>query len=226
MSALPPEAAKRPHRMLSADKCKRGAQAGLYHYTIPENALLIALGGGLKPGLGLKGGQNAYQTLGMPVVWLTKEQTNIATADDVALMKCGEVGGPRYGGEVRCEVHIERSKHLQRYLDFLKTTDRKAIDPATGEISFDGTTVLTSFPRHSSFRSWWIYDREIPRSKIMVPLTREQAIAGCQWHVETSPDAEGVKERWQSQLDEFARAPTGTVFLFNDGEFRCYQKAA
>lgn len=49
----------------------------LYHYTNPAAALLIGLGDdGLKPGLGLRGDEHADQTIGVPVVWPTKQESN------------------------------------------------------------------------------------------------------------------------------------------------------
>jgi hypothetical protein len=51
----------------------------LHHFTGPENLFLISLRG-LEPSMKEN---NAWQTLGQRVVWLTREETNSATATDV-----------------------------------------------------------------------------------------------------------------------------------------------
>ena len=52
----------------------------LYHYTTPARVLLIAASG-LKPNASE---DNAYMTGGIPVVWLTRQESNVVTAAYVA----------------------------------------------------------------------------------------------------------------------------------------------
>ena len=105
----------------------------LQHFTTPENALLIGLGGGLRvnlPAPEKNKPEQALQTMGQPVVWLTKEESNIATAADVAHFKKAygddfeqKIGEPMYGGPVCCTVEVERNRHLMRWVEFLRTTN-------------------------------------------------------------------------------------------------------
>jgi hypothetical protein len=170
----------------------------LYHYTNPENALLI------------------------PVVWLTKEESNLATeanAKAYAEIGCNDlvaVGKPQYGGPVRCVVKVERSKHVMRYVEFLQTTNVVLTNTDTGDLT--GRDVLRKYKELSdvaALSSWWICTRAIPASRVCVPLTRAQAIEACQWHVETHPDA-GGRDRFKQQRDSFAAAPDDTNFMLHD----------
>ena len=57
----------------------------LYHFTTPENLLLIHLRG-LEPGIHQQRtdpGRMDWQTMGQPVVWLTTQESNRATQADV-----------------------------------------------------------------------------------------------------------------------------------------------
>ena len=106
----------------------------LYHFTTTENLWLISLRG-LEP---YASDNNVFMTMGEPVVWLTRQETNVMTAEhaghpDFDDMKIGE---PMFGGPVRLTVNIERhNKRLQRYPDFcgrvgLRTGSRARSSPA------------------------------------------------------------------------------------------------
>lgn len=121
----------------------------LYHFTTPENALLIGMGAGLTPGIHKEGTAHSAEmmTMGQPVVWLTQEETNLAKAADVAHWaeaiedweargieggKNKKTGEPRYGGPVRCQVFIERhNRKLMRWPDFMRTTTLIGTIPTT-----------------------------------------------------------------------------------------------
>ena len=192
----------------------------LYHFAMPGSALLLGLGRPLKPGFSKDG--NQWQTMGVPVVWLTKEESNLATADDMKLAAAFdppielELGEPRYGGPVRCIVEIERSKHIMRYAEFLRTTTIVAVT-AEGEEQ-TGRQLLQRMEPISNpgvFTSWWICKREIPASRIWVPMTRAQAIEGCDWHAKHS--APEGREQWTKQRHEFAAQSDDSLFMIHNG---------
>jgi hypothetical protein len=204
------------------------AAMNLFHYTVPENAFVIGLGGGLKPRCKE---ENQWQTMGLPVVWLTKEKSNLATEaeaqryaavrDDLA-----KVGESRYGGPLRCQVEIARSKHVMRYGEFLRTTELVTLNPE-GDRYRTGRDVLRTVEAEPSgahaLASWWISTREIPASKIWVPLTCAQAIAACEWHIKTHPTAD-ARERFKQQRDTFAAEPADMIFVLHGGECRRWQE--
>jgi hypothetical protein len=205
----------------------------LYHYTIPENALLIGLGNGLKASLGKPSAptEREWQTMGVPVVWLTKGD-NRAMAADVEWCKVNaenpadaKIGFPMFGGPIRCVVEIERSRYVIRYEEFMRTLDRAAIDPATGELNYTGADVLRGLAENGppSYKGmilqWWICTRDIPASKIAILLTRAQAIEGCEHHMTTHKDPE-ARERWTQQRETFAEAPEDAIFSLENGTCR------
>jgi len=206
----------------------------LYHYTTASNALLIGMGkgNGLEPGLTEHGAITGFQTMGRPCVWLTKEETNAITPafaahyDRIGIEHAG-IGNPRFGGPVRCEIDVERSRHLMRWTEFLRTTKIVGVDEAGKQIT--GREVLAGCNlamAAGAADGWWINFKPIPTSRIFIPLTREQAIEGCEWQLNT---AEGeALEQWTAQRDSFGAMPAGTIFGFQNGECRVYsmEKAA
>lgn len=215
----------------------------LYHFTVPENALLIGMGDGLKLDVLKIDHAQRRQTMGQSCVWLTQEESNAATAADIeqwtkaALVEPPlpsarpltlKVGEPRYGGPVRCQVFIERhNKKLVRWLDFLRTTTLVETHPELPDYQVTGCELLEQIQRSAWYmpevaRKWWVYFGEIPNRKIGVPLTRAQAIEGCDWHVEKARTAE-AREQWKQQRETFASTPDDALFLFENGECRMFQ---
>jgi hypothetical protein len=198
----------------------------LYHYTNAPNALLIGLGRGLSARLGEHNNSDGGQTMGVPVVWLTREQSNCATAEHVAYLAehgiAHKLGEPMYGGPVRCIVEIERSKHVMRYGEFLQTTKIVGINPQTGE-RVTGRDLARGYAKlPGALTHWWISTRDIPVSKICVPLTRAQGIEACEWQVTHEDDPE-ARASWQRQRDAFAEQPDNARFLFNNGECQTFE---
>ena len=114
----------------------------LFHYTTTTNAILIGLkadcgrgGNGLQPQLEHAG---PTQTMGVPVVWLTTQQSNIATPEHIAHLSRFpgnedlKVGEPMFGGPVQCVVNVERSRHVMRWTEFMRTTKATMHDGRTG----------------------------------------------------------------------------------------------
>jgi hypothetical protein len=204
----------------------------LNHFTTPENALLIGLGNGLEPHVTkADGAGHGIQTMGVPVVWLTKEENNLATAEHLAhLQKLGvisktKIGEPLYGGPVCCTVEVERTRHLMRWVEFLRTTRIEAIDQVTGE-RITGRDVLRSYDMMPHVDAqWWISTRAIPANRVWVALTRAQGIEGCDWHIKTHPDAEG-RERWAAQRDSFAALDAETLIVLHDCKGQLLERKA
>ena len=203
----------------------------LFHYTTPVNALLIGMGHkrdgneGLSPHTVEYGPLGPMQTIGQPVVWLTKEESNICTPEHAAhFERAGvadehyKVGEPIYGGPVRCEVQIERSRHVMRWTEFMRTTKIEAVDEVTGK-RITGRDVLDAYDMPPSLIiGWWVSLKAIPLSRVLVPLTCEQAIEAWNRQIERHPTAEG-REQYKQQRDSFAALNyPGTLLVFHNGE--------
>jgi hypothetical protein len=213
----------------------------LNHFTTPENALLIGLGGGLRvhlPAPEKNKLEQALQTMGQPVVWLTKQESNIATAADVAHFnkEYGDdhhdqkIGAPMFGGPVCCTVEVERTRHVMRWVEFLRTTPYVAAEESGAMPNITGRDMLRIFEKaHGEgwpqFRQWWISLKPIPAVRVWVPMTRAQGIEACDWHVKTHPDAE-ARERFQQQRDHFAALDDGTLILLHDGKGQLLERKA
>ena len=139
----------------------------LYHFTTTQNLLLVSWNG-------LKPGANAAWQTGRPCVWLTRQESNVATAADVE--RCAgfgvewEIGAPVFGGPERVTVHLERH-------------DRKLVpyrDVATAEARLMGPYARSS---------WWVYFGDIPPSKI-APITIAQAVASIDIQISVADDVE------------------------------------
>lgn len=193
----------------------------LYHYTTSSNAILIVgigdkgIGSGLQPHLTEHGTYGPMQTMCQPVVWLTKAENNLATPEYIAHLSQFpgnedlKVGEPMYGGPVQCIVNVERSRHVMRWTEFMHTTP-------------DGRDVFNNYDMPPSFTTgWWISLKTIPLSRIIVPLTREQAVEGCEWQIKQADNA-SLKQRWTQKRDTFATTEPGTLFVFHNGE--CMQR--
>ncbi len=183
----------------------------LFHYTSVVNALLIAMGEeGLRPRTVKYGALGEMQSLGQPVVWLTKEESNLLTPEHAAHfdrigVEHDAIGEPLYGGPVRCVVNVERSRHVMRWTEFMRTTKI-------------GRDVLGAydFPPGSTL-GWWVSLKPIPPNRIFIPLTREQAIEACEWQVEKHQTA-GGREQFKQDRDTFAASEPDTLFVFHDRE--------
>jgi hypothetical protein len=199
----------------------------LYHYTTAENAFLIAVRG-LSPGIhaNKRTGDaiGAYQTMGQPVVWLTREESNLVTAEHVAhFQKLGDnlglkIGDILFGGPVRCTVELGRhDKRLMRWTDFLQTTKIIGASPDNPGEWVTGRDVLrglqgTVLP--AQLTGWWIYTGDIPSSKIETGLTAATALPGCDFQIATHPNPE-ARERFKIMRDELAAADPDTPISFN-----------
>jgi hypothetical protein len=175
-----------------------GAHMQLYHYTEPSIYLHIAYQGLLPHCKGL----NAPMTGGEPVVWLTKEASNLATAAsiaEVANLFGGEplkrkVGEPIYGGTARFTVHLDRAdRKLVRYADFLHET---------------GSAAILKLLSRAARTSWWIYRGTIPPHKIE-PIDVATMLACLDWHIETHPDME-VRAQFAAQREKIKDLPADT----------------
>lgn len=153
----------------------------LHHFTGPENLFLISLRG-LEPDIKE---YNAWQTLGQQVVWLTRQETNRATAAEVEHWRqfwkedneCAyprKPGAPMFGANadthetVRLTVNIEKhNKKLVKYTEWLRRA--VAYDCETRELVGKGADILKMC--RSSFApgnldQWWIYFGTIKPSRI------------------------------------------------------------
>jgi hypothetical protein len=162
----------------------------LFHYTHPSRCLLIAMHG-LSPQCRE---ENALMTGGLPVVWLTKERSNVVSPEHVqqlaVLGVVAKVGEPMYGGSARLEVHLDRSDKLLRYADFVQKT--KCISPAK---LF--RTALTA--------SWWVHLDVIPPHKIE-PIDAATYLECLDHHIETHPDLE-ARARFKAQREKIRNLP-------------------
>jgi len=168
----------------------------LFHYTHPSLYLHIAYQGLLPHCKEL----NAPMTGGTPVVWLTRETSNLTTAKDVehyvkVFGSCDrKVGEPMYGDTARLTVSLERSdRKLIGYPDFLHQTGSAAI--------------LKMLPL-AARTSWWIYLGAIPPHKIE-PIDVATMLACLDWHVETHPDPE-ARAQFAAQREQIKDLPADT----------------
>ena len=155
----------------------------LYHFTQPGNLLHIAAEG-LQPSTRAAHG---FMTGGIPVVWLTREQTNIATAGDAVHLaaqgnpEC-KAGDIKYGGRARLTVTLARhDKRLMRYLDFCGKNG--------GDVA-----AIRHILTPGAVQSWWVYVGLIPPHKIDLTVSRATALECLDHHIATHPDIEARAE--------------------------------
>lgn len=207
----------------------------LQYFTTTHNALLLGLnrGGSLETGIHNTpdDGDCSWQTMGQPVVWLTMDADNRPTADDVAhyqKLGCKSVtlGSPIYGGPVCCSVEVERSRHLMRWQEFLRTT--KLMSIGENDECTTGREILkacdTLFPLRTLI-GWWISFKPIPLSRVYVPMTRAQLIEGCTSHIEEATDPE-AREQWTVQRESFAKLDDDALLVLHDGDARLFERKA
>jgi hypothetical protein len=144
------------------------------------------------------------------------------TATEIKSRKLPRVGEPLFGGPVRCEVELERSRHLIRYEEFCKGM-------ANGEgrpFEFFETFIECAPPSYKDMaHRWWVYTRGIPARRVQVLLTRAQAMEGCEFW-EKDADNEESRSAWKQQRESFAAEPDDSLFLFRNGEARMYPEAS
>ena len=164
-----------------------------YHFTHPGTVLRIT-GIGLKPNVR---DNNTHMTGGKPVVWLTRQESNIVTAEDVVHMKRLNLldrkeGDLMCGGTARLSVHLgQHSKKLVRYTDFLKKIDFRFFE-----------AVLTP----TALKNWWVYLGEIPSHKIDTSLPASTMLECIDHHIKTHPD-EDFRHRLQAERHKIFQLP-------------------
>ena len=174
----------------------------LYHFTTPANAMLIA-SDGLR--MNVKH-YNALMTGGIPVVWLTRQQSNITTADDLRFMKTlkpdldGKVGDLSFGGNARLSVQVERhNKKLVRYTDFLDRCGREG-----------AKEILTLTARNN----WYVYLGDIPPHKVDTSMPASLMIECFEWHISTHGSLE-ARVDFRRHLDRLVTLPPDTPVHFS-----------
>jgi hypothetical protein len=122
----------------------------LYHFTSPANAFRIA-----EQGLQPCGSDETLAMVGEPVVWLTRQPSNIATAADVAHMRklFGDANGAKegallFGGTARLTVSLEPQTRLVRYRDIINPEYAHVLTP-------------------DALANWYAYFGTIPPRKII-----------------------------------------------------------
>jgi len=175
----------------------------LYHYTSPQNRLLISWTG-LKPGTLDEDHRDDHMTLGKPVVWLTRQNPAALTQADVdffgarpelakAFSDCGaecKLGSPFWPDRTE-QIEIEIARHDKRlisYPDFLRKFGGREM------VRFYGANLSPS-----AFANWWVYRGTIPPHKLP-PITVAQARAGLQIQIDITK-AKGEPPVHQDLLD-------------------------
>lgn len=173
----------------------------LYHFTQPANLFHIALNG-LEP---RSGGDNAFMSGGVPVVWLTEQQSNIATAADVAHVRKYAPdhefaeGDCFFGGTARLSVKMKRrDEKLFRYLDFWRG------------ISGDAHAMRKT-ARGSEL--WWVYLSLIPARRIDASVPAPIAIECLDHHIATHPDIE-ARAKFKMEREQIAGMSADTMVNF------------
>ncbi len=165
----------------------------LYHFTHPGNVMLISRQG-LQPGASE---DTLLMTDGAPVVWLTRQESNIATASEVADMaKVGmdyKEGAMMFGGAARLTVRLEPQKRLQRYCD-LPSVKVAALTPAV-------------------LNDWYVYFGTIPPSKIDTTMPAPIILECLDHHIATHPD-EKSRENFKAMRAQVAALPPGRTACF------------
>jgi hypothetical protein len=158
----------------------------LYHFTLTQNLLLVSWSG-LKPQPDALGECGTWRA-GRPVVWLTRQESNAATAADVEHYARLDIpvvlGEPLFGGPERVTVHLERhDRKLVRYAEIASEIEKSVLRP-------------------HNLVSWWVYFDHIPPSKIE-PITVAQAIVGLDIHIDIAHDFE-VRARYTAMRAELS----------------------
>jgi hypothetical protein len=177
----------------------------LYHYTTPANVMLIA-GDGLRPRAKEK---NAHMSNGIPVVWLTLQESIVATAADIAqlMARCGDDYGFKegdllFGGAARLTVCLERhDRRLMRYPDFLRSQG--------ADMGFFRKRLLPD-----CLNKWWVYRGVIPARKIDTSLPPAVMLECLDHQIATHPNAE-ARDRFKMMRAQIAPLPPDYSVLFD-----------
>jgi hypothetical protein len=175
----------------------------LYHFTVPSTYLRIAAYG-LTP-------HASFMTAGIPVVWLTRQESNRMEAQHFGHMNRvfggadRDIGDCMFGSDIsgataRLTVHIERhDKRLMRYADILRRlgTHMKAI-----------REVLIP----DALTCWWVYQGIIPPHKIE-PATVSVVAECLDWHIKTHPNIE-ARAQFKAQRERLATCPPDAPCAF------------
>ena len=140
------------------------------------------------------------------MVWLTRQQSNIVTAADVAHMeKLGcldrKEGDLNFGGNARLTVNLQPQKRLMRYRDFLQVTG--------GDLDALGM-ILTP----TAMAQWYVYLDVIPPRRIDTSLPVVIALECFDLHIATHPDPE-ARQRYSVIRDQISQLPDGARVEIN-----------
>jgi hypothetical protein len=167
--------------------------------------LLHIMTEGLVPNASAEG---AFMTGGVPVVWLTRQASNIVTAEYLAsfVKRYGsgaerKVGEPMFGDTARLTVNLARhDKRLVRYSDFLHKAGGD-MEAAIGKALMP-----------EALQSWWVYLGTIPLRRIE-PISAALMIECLSWHIDTHPDPE-ARERFRADRERARGMPPDSPVEF------------
>jgi hypothetical protein len=178
-----------------------------YHYTCPTNVMLIAEQG-LLPNAS---DDNGFMTDNMPVVWLTRQQTNITTAAQAAHYKKLGVdmpgtkeGDETFGGAARLNVRLEPQKRLMKYSDFLRKNVPAAVAATRAHLTL------------TAWENWYVFLGIIPACRIDATLPATLALECLDHHIATHPDPDAC-ERFKAFRAEAATVPPDAPVSFGAG---------
>lgn len=162
---------------------------------------------GLKPSAS---DDNAFMTGGLPVVWLTRQQSNITTAAQASHFKklgidmpgCKE-GDGTFGGNARLTVRLEPQKRLMKYSDFLRRNMPAAVEPSRKSLTPD------------AWANWYIFLGTIPPHRIDTTLPASLALECLDHHIATHPDAD-ARERFKAFRKQVAARPPDAPVIFGE----------
>ena len=112
-----------------------------------------------------------------------------------------------------------------RWVELLRTTSIEEFGSNGQRLT--GRQVLAEWEERAMpgmILHWWISLRDIPASKIYVPMTREQAIAGAAAHASNSTDAE-ARDKWQELHDRSAALEPDDLLIFHAGKCQVHGTA-
>jgi hypothetical protein len=160
----------------------------LYHFTPAGRAPLIA-----QSGLRAGADNDPEMTCGLPVVWLTRQESNVCTQADIDHMQwvCGhvdrKVGDRMYGGPARLTVRIERhNRRLVNYGQFLRDVGMYQ----------HFAPLLTP----AALTQWYVYLGDIAPHKIDTSLPRALALECIDQLLVAMPESRGQLMRTRETI--------------------------
>jgi len=197
----------------------------LYHYTCRTNLFGIAVNG-LTP--------NKYEpptdllTMGLPVVWLTTQESLTPTAADLEHMRRHDKDAERFKEatllerDTRITVNLSTlSRRLVHWVTWLSTTNRVLVDaenPDDTTRHITGRDVLQMFPpTPTAKKHYWIYFGTIKPARIDLRPTPETMLPGIESNIASAleeGDADRVAQLSELR-DQIRGFPFGTRFRFN-----------